>query len=236
MPCYHPRPAFQNTVTRQVKFSLDYYGLDRIGILQGIWKPISLPCGQCIGCRLERSRQWAVRCVLEASMHKENCFVTLTYNDDNLPPDLSLDKRVFQLFMKRLRKRVKVPIRFFACGEYGEKLQRPHYHVILFGIDLRKEEKECQHFSCLSSRFVLSSRSLLLSTNILSELWPYGFSSVGTCTFESAAYVARYCLKKVTGKAGKAFYEGRTPPFVLMSNRPGIAKPWYDKYCADVSQ
>ena len=171
-------------------------------------------------------------------MHKENCFVTLTYNDDNLPPDLSLDKRAFQLFMKRLRKRVKVPIRFFACGEYGEKLQRPHYHVILFGIDLRKEDSNLclisGHSEFLPCTSLLCGRSIVLSNVLLKELWPYGFSSVGTCTFESAAYVARYCLKKVTGKAGKAFYEGRTPPFVLMSNRPGIAKPWYDKYCADV--
>ena len=178
-------------------------------------------------------------------MHKENCFVTLTYNDDNLPPDLSLDKRAFQLFMKRLRKRVKVPIRFFACGEYGEKLQRPHYHVILFGIDLRKENQSwrpdadafprfCSLLSSMPQSSLFAGRSIVLSSTLLSELWPYGFSSVGICTFESAAYVARYCLKKVTGKAGKAFYEGRTPPFVLMSNRPGIAKPWYDKYCADV--
>jgi hypothetical protein len=97
--------------------------------------PIKVACGQCIGCRLERSRQWAIRCVHEASLHEHNSFITLTYNDENLPADGSLDVRHWQLFMKRLRKRHGSGIRYFHCGEYGSKHRRPHYHACLFGLD-----------------------------------------------------------------------------------------------------
>ena len=98
-------------------------------------KPVELPCGRCIGCKLERARQWAVRCMHEAALHEANCFVTLTYEDDKLPPDGGLRPRDFVLFMKRLRKRYGNGIRFFHCGEYGEKFLRPHHHVLLFNHD-----------------------------------------------------------------------------------------------------
>jgi len=100
------------------------------------FKQFVLPCGRCIGCRLERSRQWAVRMMHEASLHQDNCFITLTYDNEHLPKNASLVKRDFQLFMKRLRKAYPaVRIRFFHCGEYGEQYGRPHYHAILFGFD-----------------------------------------------------------------------------------------------------
>ena len=92
-----------------------------------------LPCGQCYACRLNKSRDWATRCVLEAKMHDKNCFITLTYNDDNLPQDLSLHKEDFVKFMKRLRKNTGEKIRFYMAGEYGSLYQRPHYHACLFG-------------------------------------------------------------------------------------------------------
>ena len=98
--------------------------------------PVTVPCGQCIGCRLERSRQWAVRCIHEASLHEDNCFITLTYDDAHLPTDLSLNVSHFQKFMKRLRKRFGEGIRFFHCGEYGENFGRPHYHACLFTSDI----------------------------------------------------------------------------------------------------
>jgi hypothetical protein len=101
-------------------------------------KFIQLPCGQCIGCRLAHSRDWATRCVHEAHMHDHNCFITLTYSPENLPEGGTLVRKHFTDFMKRLRKALAVDdisIRFFGCGEYGSKLERPHYHAIIFGYD-----------------------------------------------------------------------------------------------------
>ena len=196
-------------------------------------RPISVPCGQCIGCRLERSRQWAVRCVHEASLYENNCFLTLTYDDAHLPSDLSLNLVHFQNFMKRLRKRYGKGIRFFHCGEYGENFGRPHYHAIIFNFDL-------------PDRVLWSQRDgvNLYSSDILRSLWPYGFSSVGDVTFESAAYVARYVIKKVTGANADDHYSfvdeltgqvfTRCPEYTTMSRRPGIGKGWIDKFLPDV--
>ena len=207
---------------------------------------ILLPCGQCMGCRIERSRQWAIRCVHEAQLHKENCFITLTYSPEFLPEDGTLVKKHFQDFMKRLRKRFCKysdepllppgtpfrhdlgnrclnPIRFFACGEYGKKLSRPHYHAILFGFDFPDKELFC----------VRNGERLYIS-KALQELWPYGISSIGSVSFESCAYVARYCTKKITGKKAKEHYGDRLPEFTLMSRRPGIAAQWIEEFSDDV--
>ena len=96
-------------------------------------KFIVLPCGQCYACRIAKSREWAARCVLEAKMHDDNCFITLTYDDNHVPSDMSLVKMDFTNFIKRLRKNTGEKIRYYACGEYGELYQRPHFHACLFG-------------------------------------------------------------------------------------------------------
>lgn len=131
MPCYFPMQGFRSkTLTdngkRKIVFSKNQ-GFEDL--------PVTLPCGQCIGCRLEHSRQWAIRCLHEASLHEHNCFLTLTFDDEHLPKSESLDVRDLQLFMKRLRKEYGKGIRFYACGEYGEKYYRPHYHLCLFNHD-----------------------------------------------------------------------------------------------------
>lgn len=188
-------------------------------------KLLTVPCGKCIGCRLERSRQWAMRCCYEASLYSKNCFITLTYNDYNLPFDLSLKPRDLQLFMKRLRKYLDpLKVRFFACGEYGDLNKRPHYHVILFG------------YSFLDNAELVRSdtHTLVYHSAELAKLWPFGYVSVGEFSFESAAYVARYCLKKVNGKQAKEHYNGRVPEFLRCSNRPGIGAEWLEKYQNDV--
>jgi hypothetical protein len=194
--------------------------------------PVELPCGQCIGCRLERSRQWAIRCIHEAQMHEENCFITLTYNDEHLPEDRSVDVRDFQLFMKRLRKRYAQKIRFFHCGEYGENTQRPHYHALIFGHDF----SDRQLYSVRDDVRLDTSREL-------ERLWGKGFCTVGDVTFESAAYVARYIVKKINGEAAKSHYEytdthgvihARRPEYITMSRRPGIGRSWLDRYGSDV--
>lgn len=213
---------------------------------------VKLPCGRCIGCRLERSRQWAIRCVHEASMYEKNSFITLTFAPEHLPKSGSLEKRDFQLFMKRLRKhfeghhyarkpskdetnlcRIHKPIRYFHCGEYGEKLGRPHYHACLFNFDFPDREL-----------WKTRNGVKLYTSTVLSELWPFGFSTIGDVTFESAAYVARYVTKKINGDLADSHYERVNnetgefyklePEYVTMSRRPGIGRPWLEKYMSDV--
>lgn len=189
--------------------------------------PIQVPCGRCTGCRLEKSRQWAMRCVHEASLYDENCFITLTYADEYLPPGGTLVKKHFQKFMKRLRAKYHgTPIRFYHCGEYGAQSSRPHYHSILFGFDFPDKE-----FSNIRGAHKVYNSSSL------EKLWPYGLSEIGSVTFESAAYVARYVTKKYNNKDPekvKAYYDGRLPEYATMSRRPGIGKKWFDEHGKEV--
>lgn len=199
-------------------------------------KGFNIPCGQCIGCRLNYSRQWAIRCIHEAQMHKNNCFITLTFSPEALAArknPQSLEMREFQLFMKRLRKKYGEGIRFFHCGEYGEKNKRPHYHALIFGHDFNDKQLWNQ-----------KNGIKLYISDELKELWPYGFSTIGDVTFESAAYCARYVLKKVTGDAAADHYtytEPETgevinikPEYCTMSRKPGIGYNWLQKYKSDV--
>ena len=156
----------------------------------GSGRSLELPCGQCIGCRLERSRQWAMRCVHEASMHDDNCFITLTYNPENLPPDCGLIKSDFQKFMKRYRRAFPgKEIRFYHCGEYGDANNRPHYHAVIFG----------HNFDDWMYLFDSPSGEPIYTSPTLERIWGHGFVTVGSVTFESAAYVARYVMKKING-------------------------------------
>ena len=152
-------------------------------------EPCTIPCGKCIGCRLAHSRQWAVRCVHEASLHERNCFLTLTFDDAHLPVSGSVSVRDVQLFLKRLRKALSyqnIKIRFFACGEYGDKNLRPHYHLILFNYDFSDDRQLLRQ----------TPYGPLYISDFLFRLWPYGFHTIGNVTFKSCAYVARYVTKK----------------------------------------
>lgn len=231
MPCYHPLEGYRsktvnpNTGKRSIVFSKHQGYVDQ---------KVQVPCGQCIGCRLERSRQWAIRCVHEAQMHQNNCFITLTYSDENLPPNNSLVLEDFQKFMKRLRKKLGKGIRFFHCGEYGERFKRPHYHACLFGADFADKQV---HASRNGHKYYVSET--------LQQLWPHGFSMIGEVNFETAAYVARYIMKKVTGK--KAIYHysevdldtgeiknERKKEYTTMSRRPGLGSSWFENYQNDI--
>lgn len=193
---------------------------------------LELRCGQCIGCRLERSRQWAVRCMHENQLHRASSFVTLTYKDECLE-SLSLNYRDFQLFNKRARKKLG-PFRFFMAGEYGEKNWRPHFHTAMFGV----------HFSDRTPWRTSPAGFQLYRSKTLEALWPHGNAEIGDVTFESAAYIARYVCKKVTGDDAKEHYsrvDDRTgelvdlvPEFCNMSRRPGIGEPWFARYMSDV--
>lgn len=196
---------------------------------------ILIPCGQCLGCRLERSRQWAVRCMHEASLHAENCFVTLTYSDECLPPYGALRYKDFQDFMKRLRKRISPKrVSFFMCGEYGDNTFRPHYHACLFGYNF--PDRRYRSKSATGER--------LYESAFLADLWRFGAGIIGDVTFRSAGYVARYCVKKVTGDLADQHYSvvdldtgeivRRPSEFAHMSLRPAIAKDWINRYLSDV--
>ena len=135
-------------------------------------RSLQLPCGRCIGCRLERSRQWAMRCVHEASLSPYNSFITLTYDDAHLPYRSDLDYPAFQRFLKRLRKTASSPVRFYMCGEYGPLTQRPHYHACLFNFDFA--DKTYWRTSDAGSRCYRSE--------LLDRLWGLGHAECGAVT------------------------------------------------------
>lgn len=221
MACFRPLDATR-LESGQISFSAR----------SGEGDAIKLPCGQCTGCRIDRSRMWAVRCMHEASLYEDNCFITLTYADEHLPKDGSLEYGDFQKFMKRLRKS-SGQLRFYMCGEYGELNWRPHFHAILFGYQ----------FSDKKLWMKTGSGELIYRSALLEKLWPFGHSSIGEVTLKSAGYVARYVMKKITGDLAKSHYERVTkegvvvklrPEFNRMSLKPGIGQRWFDKFYKDV--
>lgn len=193
-------------------------------------RKVSVPCGQCLGCRKLKVTQWAARIMHEASLYDENCFITLTYNNENLPPDGGLCFEDFQKFMKRLRKYFTgSKIRFFHSGEYGEKDNRPHYHAVLFGFNFPDRIAE-----------VAPNGAVVEVSEVLRSLWNKGFVSISDLTEERAAYVARYIIKKFNGELAATEYGGRRPPYSTMSRGTkldglgGIGFKWLQKFSSDV--
>lgn len=242
MSCFHPQTAVVLGTNKQTgKKILKFLG--QSGPFNYAGKEVvQVPCGQCIGCRIDRSREWANRCMLELQYHDSAYFVTLTYDDFHVPksfyPDpetgeahtsFTLCKRDFQLWMKRLRKKFSDDkIRFFACGEYGGETKRPHYHAIVFGLHLSDLVKYKTVREGDSYYTYYNSESI-------QETWPNGFVVVGEVTWESCAYVARYVTKKLTGNMAE-FYEkfNLVPEFSDMSRRPGIARQYYDDHGKEI--
>ena len=253
MGCVSPLKGFKNLDTGGIQFRRD----GRAG------EKMEVACGQCLTCRVDYSRMWAMRIVHESGLFQYsggNSFITLTYRSRNectydelengyhVPDDWSLHKKHFQDFMKRLRKHfAPQKIRYFMCGEYGEvckhgleldrvscplcNVGRPHYHACLFNCD----------FSDLES-YAQQDGVVRWTSPTLEKIWKYGFVDVGEVNFDSAAYVAGYVLKKVTGIRAEDWYFSSTldgefitvqPEFVLMSRRPGIGKDWYERYESD---
>lgn len=168
----------------------------------------------------------------EAQMHKENCFITLTYDDKHV--STSLDYRDFQLFLKRLRK-THGPVRFFMSGEYGSEFNRPHFHACIFGLDFSADRVFLKE---------TAAGGKIYRSPALEALWDKGFSSIGDVTFESAAYIARYVMKKVGGNIKDKHYEtydiytgeitSRVPEFGRMSLRPGLGLGWVHRFSGDI--
>lgn len=250
IPCYYPLKGWITGIDSatgkkivKVTSAVDkgYPGLESFPV----------PCGRCIGCRLDYSKQWANRCMMEAQYHEHSCFITLTYDDLHVPRSYgrsslggscisySLHKEDLQKFFKRLRKHFEgVKIRYFGCGEYGSRTFRPHYHVILFGIDF--EDKVPTQKS--------QTGNVMFTSQTLNRIWSFpprilqgeshspNISNAGICTvqpvtYETCAYTARYVTKKLKGPMA-SFYEekGIEPPFCLMSRRPGIGARYYEDH------
>lgn len=273
MSCYHPNWAyissrFINTSTGkgkvfflpndfQPKVAPDGVKYVYCDPLTGeVVTPFRIPCGQCVGCRLDYSRVWANRCVMESLMYDDSScwFLTLTYenppvshprkmqfdDDSGLPlgyiEDTSVDvytllPKDVQDFMKRLRinyerKYNHSGVRFYLCGEYGDNTFRPHYHVILFNAPIP------------DLVFFAKNRQgdILYNSDFIQDTWSHGYAVLGACTWHTCAYTARYVMKKVKGKiAVQAFRDsGLELEFVRMSRRPGIGVPYFEKYMEDI--
>lgn len=231
MPCYKPLTGYQSPTGGKLVFKPKPNYIEK-----------QISCGRCIGCKIERSRQWAVRCMHELKSHEKASFITLTYNPEHMPKGGTLVKRDWVLFMKRLRQTIAPQkIRFLQCAEYGEGNMRPHFHAIIFGYDFPDKV-----FYKTSSK----SGSKLFRSLTLEKIWsdnegnPIGFADIGDVTFESAQYVAGYVTKKITGELAHDHYKytdpetgeitQRLPEFSLMSRRPGLGKGWIEQYKTDV--
>jgi len=233
MPCYHPRTAYRSKTgpLPSGKWPIVFQASSGLTDDNSVLK---IPCGQCIGCRLEHSRQWAIRCVHEAQQFQNNSFITLTYDEEHIQQKCkkyskgySLNKREFVLFMKRLRKHYGKNVRFFHCGEYGEERGRPHHHACLFNIDISDKKL-----------FSVRNGVKLYTSETIAKIWGNGFATIGDVTFESAAYCARYVVKKITGKMALAHYGGLQPEYQTMSRGgrggKGIGFSWLEEFGSDV--
>lgn len=180
-------------------------------------KHIEVPCGVCMACRLNYTREWAVRVMNESLSYPCNCFITLTYDDEHLPSDFSVSKSAVQKFFKRLRKVVSKDLKYFACGEYGGRFGRPHYHSII--LNWYPEDAYLWRDGLKKS----------YRSPLLEKCWKFGHSEIGDVTFNSARYVASYIVKQKRGKE-KTYYKEHSiePEFVLMSK--GLGKNFVKKH------
>lgn len=229
MSCYYPKLAIPDGINNDTgKPHYTIVGWNE-NVLRERPDALRIPCGQCIGCRLDSAKVWADRCMMELEYHEEAWFVTLTYDEDHVPEAddsregervLTLHRPDFQKFMKRLRFNFGGTIRYFACGEYGEQTMRPHYHAILFGLHLPDlTEKVTRSLGGKEYKYYESPR--------LNETWGQGFVEIGAVERRCCEYVARYIMKKQKGAEAQVYKDlGIQPEFVVASNRPGIGYQW----------
>ncbi|WGL31465.1 replication initiator protein [Dipodfec virus UOA04_Rod_1082] len=246
MTCFHPLTAYKaysSVFDLRPEIVFSEYKAERAAK----YEKIQLPCGQCLGCRLDYSRDWSIRCMHELKYSKDAWFITLTYDDQHLPSDLSLDPDHLRDFWKRFRKFVGSKVRYFACGEYGDRFQRPHFHSIVF-FDSVQEKKLVGR---LKSGFPVFNSEVLVSS------WPFGYVSIANVSLNTCAYVARYVTKKLTGKQNDFYSEsfevdddgvitssfkrdffrypdGRIKPFCRCSRMPGLGRRFIEEFYSDV--
>lgn len=195
-------------------------------------------CGQCLGCRSDRARDWALRAYAETHTPDPRgrpvaCFITLTYDEDWRPADGSLRPEDFTNFAKRLRRFTRSHVRYLQCGEYGASSMRPHHHAIVWGEDFRSDRRIWK---------ISGSQRTYLSES-LSNLWGRGFTTVAPATFANARYVAGYVLKKLQQHRwweltaewdGNKVVSKMAPPYVTMSRNPGLGRAFFDAYWRDM--
>lgn len=234
---------------------------------------VQFSCGQCKPCRLNYAKEWGIRCFHESLRFTDNCFLTLTYNPICLPDNYGLRRKDLTDFMKRVRRnysgslsvynkqtnKIEYPIRFFACGEYGDENSRPHYHTCLFNIDF--DDKVFWKLSDSGEKVYVSEKASKLWTRLIKKskckLYPdnliikgnrryylkLGHVYLGEVNFKSACYIARYIMKKITGDKADEHYKrideetGEIykvdPEFITMSRRPGLGRDWIQDYKSD---
>lgn len=255
MACNHPMKAFPNGITKNFKTSYKIvpYSTDHIEDGQPVTHSYISPgcqtferdylvvaCQKCWACRLAYAKEWANRCMLELGYHKQSWFITLTYDEKNVPVFedeyrclQTLYKKDLQDFMKRLRIEYKRKfgkenkLRFYAAGEYGDLTNRPHYHLIVFGLELPPDDLRL---------YKTRGNIKYYNSKFLSKIWTFGYSVLGEVTWDSCCYTARYVMKKLKGKDAKMIYEslGVEPEFVVMSRRPGIANQYFLDHAEEI--
>lgn len=207
-----------------------------------------IPCGKCWACRLSYSKDWATRCTLESKEFEENWFITLTYDDEHKPYINKMSNKetgeIYEddgtwngylvpehvtKFMKDLRRHwyyhenEHTNIRFFSCGEYGEKYKRPHYHLILFNLPIKPEDIKVWKNT--------KDGNTLYKCPKIEQIWKKGAVVLANVNWSTCAYVARYVTKKITGEIKEDHYasKGQTQEFVRMSRKPGIGRNFYEQ-------
>ena len=225
MPCYRPLTAYK-------PLSLvdgGRYVFDKAKALNPD-NPTQIPCNKCNGCLQETAESWAIRAYHESTMHEANSFVTLTYSDDKLPADFSVSLREVQLFMKKLRKQYGSGIRFFAASEYGTHTFRPHYHLLLNGVDFRSDRTLYRN----------TPTGPLYTSPSLTNIWGKGHCTIGSVTLKSAFYCIQYIFDKTHDDPNRYVQMHPesgdivrcAPEFRTMSSKPGLGFTWFQKYKA----
>lgn len=269
MPCYHPRIRIEETSKWQKAADGHRYHPAKIEQPHDLHQRLEelkdninykyqiIPCQECIGCRLEYSRQWANRGYLESKEYDENYFVTITYDEGHLPQNEeiitsegisytdpgdwegTLVPEDLKKFIKNVRQIWKRDykqdgIRFMACGEYGEEGQRPHYHIIFFNLKIPPEDL---YSPCIINKnWHYKSHQLERAWTKDGEVEPRGFVDVSEATWNDIAYVARYITKKINGKQSEDHYaeKGQEKEFFRVSRMPGIGEPYFRKHWEEI--
>lgn len=240
MPCYDLQTCYQHEKWKYVKgapkpvFTISKDRIRELGAAGYI--PMQVPCGRCIGCRLDYSKDWAVRGYHESTLHLQNSFITLTFAPEHYPVDGSVNVRDMQLFFKAYRNEIYPKrIRYMCCGEYGDQTKRAHYHAIVFGHTF----DDLQFYKRTGGNNLYTSKKL-------EEIWKYGQCTVGEADFKTIAYVARYITKKINGQLADSHYMSIDKDsgeyfgqlhkeFFTCSRNPGIGLGWLDLYWRDLN-
>lgn len=228
MPCFKPTKAWQYLDPKMPDKPI-FHQPERHAN-----KPIELPCGKCIGCRSDKALDWTVRMTHEASLYEYNQFVTLTYDEENIPHDFGLHHKHYQDWIRKLRKHYpEISLRYYMCGEYGEINSRPHFHAAIFNLNIT----DLEQYSERDGHKTFTSKKM-------TKIWGKGNVIMGeSLTPQSCAYIAGYMLKELKAidqehgfritdlETGQEF--DRISPYQRMSNRPGIGRNWIEKYQTD---